>query len=323
MRLCSFLEKDEFADAVSVTAHSDDDSTITQYDVEDVDADKDATEDILKVSVTKYCSVSTISGYSTTSSIGSDSINMEAMESPSPLPPPVDIPSNLPHKKNYIKQTSVPSQDQTSTALSSTTLGTEDRQALWLIWSTLRIHAEAVHQLDESAAVGKLMLKKLYTWNSKRMRQCLQCPPEGRGGILADMARHILAYKMGNVCSNILCEVSRPDGIHVSANDTFLRCNAHDTIVSSICEIAQMVRHDISDIARELVEGMQNFLVTALPDTAPKYHRSTSPRDWSLLARAWTESMQECCADIWTPKIHDAWSRVMTILLRSIFKALW
>ena len=84
-----------------------------------------------------------------------------------------------------------------------------------------------------------------------------------------------------------------------------------------------MVQHDAFDIARELVNGMQEFLVTALPDTSPEHHRSTTPRDWSLLARAWTESMQECYADIWTPKIDEAWSRVMTILLRSIFKALW
>eukprot|EP00977_Amphora_coffeiformis_P003554 scaffold689_cov186-Amphora_coffeaeformis.AAC.4 len=190
--LRSFFEKEEIADAVSVTAHSDDDSTISEYEEEDVVA----------IPVTKHCSVSTVSGYSTTSSTGSDSVQSEGMETPHR-----EIPSDLPKRKNYIKQTSVPSEDQNSTATPSTNFSAEDRQALWLIWSTLQIHAEAVQQLDEEAAVGKLMVKKLYKWNPRRMRQCLQCPPEGRGGVLADMARHILAYKMGNVCSNILYEV--------------------------------------------------------------------------------------------------------------------
>lgn len=84
-----------------------------------------------------------------------------------------------------------------------------------------------------------------------------------------------------------------------------------------------MVCHDVADVARALVDGMQSFLLGALPKTTPEHHRSTSPRDWSLLARAWTEAMQECHDDIWTPAIHEAWCRVMTLLLRSIYKQLW
>ena len=86
-------------------------------------------------------------------------------------------------------------------------LCSEDRQAIWLIWSTLQIHAVEVRRMDDKGEVGKRMLRKLYKWNPKRVRQVLQCPPEGRGGVLADMARHILAYKMGTVCTNILLEV--------------------------------------------------------------------------------------------------------------------
>ena len=224
MGLRKFLEKDEFADLVSVTAHSDDDSTITEYDEEEV----------IPISLAKNCSISTVSGYSTASSIGSDSVPWEeAAETPL-----IEIPSsNQPKRKKYIKQTSVPSDDQTNTASPTTSLAAEDRQALWLVWSTLQIHADAVQQLDEQAAVGRLMLTKLYKWNSRRMRECLQCPPEGRGGILADMARHILAYKMGNVCSNILYEVSQAHENHVSSKSLH-RSFAHISIFSLLFETA-------------------------------------------------------------------------------------
>lgn len=113
----------------------------------------------------------------------------------------------------YTKRCSVPSNDpdQTSTDSPHSVLSTPDRQALWLIWSTLQIHADAVQYHDETGAVGKLMVRKLYRWDAKRMRQCLQCPPDGRGGVLADMARHILAFKMGNLCSNILHSVRSMD----------------------------------------------------------------------------------------------------------------
>ena len=84
-----------------------------------------------------------------------------------------------------------------------------------------------------------------------------------------------------------------------------------------------MVQHDVLEIARVLVDGMKHFLATAIPDATAEHIRATSPRDWSLLARAWTESMEECYAEIWTPRINEAWARIMTLLLRSIFKVLW
>lgn len=84
-----------------------------------------------------------------------------------------------------------------------------------------------------------------------------------------------------------------------------------------------MSHHEVADVARALVAGMQGFLGQVLPDTTPEHHRSTTPRDWSLLARAWTEAMQECHANIWTSALHDAWCRIMTLLLRSIYKELW
>lgn len=85
-----------------------------------------------------------------------------------------------------------------------------------------------------------------------------------------------------------------------------------------------MARNDVADVARALVSGMQLFLAEVLPQTTSEHHRSTSPRDWSLLARAWTEAMQECHPDtFWSPAIHEAWCRVMTLLLRSIYKELW
>ena len=68
-----------------------------------------------------------------------------------------------------------------------------------------------------------------------------------------------------------------------------------------------MVQTDVLEIARELVTGMQEFLAAALPTTTAQHHRASSPRDWSLLARAWTEAMEECHADKWNPRISDAW----------------
>ena len=68
-----------------------------------------------------------------------------------------------------------------------------------------------------------------------------------------------------------------------------------------------MVQTDVLEIARELVTGMQEFLCTALPNTTAEHHRASSPRDWSLLARAWTEAMEECHADKWNPRISEAW----------------
>lgn len=86
-------------------------------------------------------------------------------------------------------------------------LTSEDRQALWLIWSTMQIHADDVQQLEDEGIMGRRMLKKLYDWNPQRLRECLQCPPEGRGGVLAEMARHILSIRMGILANNILREV--------------------------------------------------------------------------------------------------------------------
>jgi hypothetical protein len=89
-----------------------------------------------------------------------------------------------------------------------TILTAADRQALWLVWTTLQVNADVTHHLDDTeTAVGKLMLQKLYTWNPQRARACLQCPPPGKGGILAEMARHIFALKMGHACHGILREV--------------------------------------------------------------------------------------------------------------------
>lgn len=68
-----------------------------------------------------------------------------------------------------------------------------------------------------------------------------------------------------------------------------------------------MVQHDVVAIARELVAGMNDFLTTALPTTTAAHHRASSPRDWSMLARAWTEAMEECHADKWNPRISEAW----------------
>ena len=84
-----------------------------------------------------------------------------------------------------------------------------------------------------------------------------------------------------------------------------------------------MVEHDILEIASLLVDGMKEFLASVLPKTTPEQIRASSPRDWSLLARAWTESMEECYEELWTPRMKEAWARVMTLLLRSIFKVLW
>lgn len=84
-----------------------------------------------------------------------------------------------------------------------------------------------------------------------------------------------------------------------------------------------MVQYDVLEIAKVLVDGMKAFLTSAIPDTSMEHIRATSPRDWSLLARAWTESMEECYQELWTPRISEAWARVMTLLLRSIFKVLW
>jgi hypothetical protein len=94
-----------------------------------------------------------------------------------------------------------------SAQLSPTKLTSADRQALWLVWTTLQVNADYVQNLDEKGAVGKLMLQKLYKWHPQRLRECLQCPPDGRGGILAEMARHIFAIKMGHACHRILHEV--------------------------------------------------------------------------------------------------------------------
>lgn len=103
----------------------------------------------------------------------------------------------------------------------------------------------------------------------------------------------------------------------------FLSSHSFLTLTSLLSHSLQLVQHDVRDIARELVGGMQEFLVAVLSDRTMEHHRASSPRDWSLLARAWTEAMQECYADIWTPKIDEAWARVITLLLRSIFKVLW
>jgi hypothetical protein len=49
----------------------------------------------------------------------------------------------------------------------------------------------------------------------------------------------------------------------------------------------------------------------------------TVPRDWSLLVRAWTEAMEEVHGDLWTVHVQKAWNRIMTLLLRAIYKVLW
>jgi hypothetical protein len=111
----------------------------------------------------------------------------------------------LPDRKEQTETKSP--QSPKSAQLPPTKLTSADRQALWLVWTTLQVNADYVQNLDEKGAVGKLMLQKLYKWHPQRLRECLQCPPEGRGGILAEMARHIFAIKMGHACHRILHEV--------------------------------------------------------------------------------------------------------------------
>jgi hypothetical protein len=89
------------------------------------------------------------------------------------------------------------------------------------------------------------------------------------------------------------------------------------------CSSEQLAHNNVVEVASDLVRGMQHFCVEALPATSPNHHRSTAPRDWSLLARAWTEAMEELHGDLWTDNVQKAWSRVMTLLLRSIYKVLW
>jgi hypothetical protein len=80
-----------------------------------------------------------------------------------------------------------------------------DRRAMKILsTSFLQKYANLIDENDEKALVGRSMVQKLYTWHSRRVQQVLQCPPAGSGGQLAEMARHILAYKLGHVCTTVL-----------------------------------------------------------------------------------------------------------------------
>ena len=200
-------------DVVSVTEHSDDESfSFAEYEQEE-----DVTPTFVLSNDSSDCATA-----SSSSSEGSYSVltaeslkqqERQQQEVAAQHPVRTDKQKKEERRKKFVKRHFQPTSLVVSKPTAGATpcpmnnLSTEDRQAFWLIWSTLQIHSQEVQRLDERAAIGKRMLRKLFKWDCKRMQQCLQCPPEGRGGVLADMARHILAYKMGNMCTNILQKV--------------------------------------------------------------------------------------------------------------------
>lgn len=208
--LRAFLDADsdhitcDEADLVTVTSHStaDDDDDSTNYS-QDGEGDDDGHHNVsMAVVQSILSSISLISVSETTSEsfpLSPDSVcGYSPTSSPrnSMLCSRADEQGEAPH---------VPVKEEKAPLIAY--LSSEDRQALWLIWTTLQIHSDDVVRLEEEGAIGRSMLRKLYDWNPARVRQCLQCPPEGRGGILAEMARHVLAIRMGNLGNNILREV--------------------------------------------------------------------------------------------------------------------
>ena len=208
-----------------------DDISVTERSDEDLTSSRDYDDEELEIKVTLLAddhesNCFTASSFSTgsLSALTEESFEQQQQQQASvvvankqqqrPISPLRDNRRKKERSRKFIKQNFTPAPMESTPATQASTpcplhnLSSEDRQALWLIWATMQIHAGEVQRLDERAAIGKRMLRKLYTWSPQRVRDCLQCPPEGRGGILADMARHILAYKMGHLCTDILQKVS-------------------------------------------------------------------------------------------------------------------